>query len=117
PAYDDVLGVTAQFNLNLLARINRELGADFALDQFRHHAFYNESEGRIEMHLISRRPQTVHLAGRTFTFAEGEGIRTEYSYKYGLDDVDRLAATAGLRREQGWTDERGWFSVQYLSVS
>jgi dimethylhistidine N-methyltransferase len=117
PAYDDAKGVTAKFNLNLLARINRELGADFALDQFRHHAFYNEPEGRIEMHLISRTPQTIHLAGRPFAFAEGEGIRTEYSYKYSQNDMDRLASTAGLRRERGWADERGWFSVQYLVVS
>jgi dimethylhistidine N-methyltransferase len=117
PAYDDVLGVTAEFNLNLLIRINRELGADFDLDQFRHHAFYNETEGRIEMHLVSRRPQSVQLAGRSFTFAEGEGIRTEYSYKYSLGDLERLAAAAGLRSQRNWTDSRGWFSVQYLAVS
>lgn len=116
PAYDDARGVTAAFNLNLLARINRELGADFDPDQFRHHAFYNEAEGRIEMHLVSRRPQAVHLAGRTFSFAEGESIRTEYSYKYSLEDVRALAIPAGLRPQHVWTDERGWFSVQYLGV-
>ncbi len=117
PAYDDARGVTAAFNLNLLTRINRELGADFAVDQFRHLAIYNESEGRIEMHLISHQPQTVHLAGRTFTFAAGEGIRTEYSYKSSVSDVERLAAAAGLRRDRSWEDEHGWFSLQYLSLA
>jgi dimethylhistidine N-methyltransferase len=116
PAYDDVRGVTAAFNLNLLARINRELGADFDLGQFRHHALFNEAEGRIEMHLISRRPQAVRLAGQTISFAEGEGIRTEYSYKYSPEDVRFLADASGLRPQRDWTDERGWFSVQYLRV-
>jgi dimethylhistidine N-methyltransferase len=115
-AYDDAKGVTAEFNRNLLARINRELEADFALEQFRHHAFYNEAEGRIEMHLVSHRPQVVRVAGRTFAFAEGEGIRTEYSYKYSRDDLRDLAAAAGWRRRRVWTDARGWFSVQYLGV-
>jgi L-histidine N-alpha-methyltransferase len=114
PAYNDAAGVTARFNLNLLARINRELDGDFELDCFAHRAFYNEAEGRIEMHLESLRPQSVRAAGRRFHFDAGETIRTEYSYKYTLDRFAALAASAGLRVEHLWTDPRGWFSVQYL---
>ena len=113
PAYDDARGVTAAFNLNLLARINRELGADFALDQFRHRAFYNEAQGRIEMHLVSQTAQTVRLAGQRFAFAAGETICTEYSHKYSLADFRALAADAGLELQHVWTDEAGLFSVQY----
>jgi dimethylhistidine N-methyltransferase len=116
PAYDDARGVTAAFNLNLLARINRELGADFDLSRFRHHAFYNEGAGRIEMHLVSLAAQTVHVGGAAFELAEGETICTEYSYKYGLDEFRDLAARAGLALEQVWTDQKGLFSVQYLNV-
>jgi dimethylhistidine N-methyltransferase len=116
PAYDDSRGVTAAFNLNLLARINRELGADFDLIRFRHRAFYNEGAGRIEMHLVSLATQTVHVGGTAFELAEGETICTEYSYKYGLDEFRELAARAGLGLEQVWTDEKGLFSVQYLGV-
>jgi dimethylhistidine N-methyltransferase len=116
PAYDDTRGVTAAFNLNLLARINRELGADFDLGRFRHRAFYNEGAGRIEMHIVSRAAQTVHVGGTAFELAEGETICTEYSYKYGLDEFRDLAARAGLALEQVWTDEKGLFSVQYLGV-
>src|SRR5436190_1155835 len=81
-AYDDAAGVTAKFNLNLLARMNRELGADFNLDAFRHQAFYNEERGRVEMHLVSRKRQKVSLCGHTFDFGEAETIHTESSYKY-----------------------------------
>jgi dimethylhistidine N-methyltransferase len=116
-AYNDRLGVTAAFNLNLLARINRELGANFAPDQFRHHAFYNAAEGRIEMHLVSRYAQRVRVAGVEFTFAAGESIRTEYSYKYRLRDLHDLAAAAGFEVERFWTDEREYFSVHYLTVA
>lgn len=115
-AYNDRLGVTAAFNLNLLARINRELGADFALDQFCHRAIYNEADGRIEMHLDSRRAQRVRVAGMEFAFAAGESIRTEYSYKYRLRDLHDLAAAAGFEVERFWTDEREYFSVHYLTV-
>jgi dimethylhistidine N-methyltransferase len=115
-AYNDRLGVTAAFNLNLLARINRELGADFAPDQFRHHALYNAAEGRIEMHLVSRRAQRVRVAGAEFTFAAGESVRTEYSYKYRLRDLHDLAAASGFEVERFWTDEREYFSVHYLTV-
>jgi dimethylhistidine N-methyltransferase len=117
PAYNDRLGVTAAFNLNLLARINRELGADFVLDRFAHHAFYDPDVGRIEMHLISRAAQRVRVGDAVFAFAAGESICTEYSYKYGLDQFAAMGAAAGLCREQVWTDENGWFSVQYLRVA
>ena len=113
-AYNDSLGVTSTFNLNLLERINSELDGDFETDRFQHYAFYNPGEGRIEMHLVSRREQTVHLDGTAIHFARGESIWTESSYKYNLDEFRQMAATAGLRVEHVWTDERQWFSVQYL---
>jgi dimethylhistidine N-methyltransferase len=116
-AYNDRRRVTAAFNLNLLARLNRELGADFDLSRFRHRAFYNPGPGRVEMHLVSQAAQTVHVGGAAFDLAEGETICTEYSYKYGLDDFRELAARAGLTLEQVWTDEKGLFSVQYLRVA
>jgi dimethylhistidine N-methyltransferase len=115
-AYDDREGVTRDFNLNLLRRINRELGADFDLDAFRHVALYNRRRGRIEMHLVSRRDQVVHLAGTVISFAEGESVRTECSYKYDLDQFRAQAAAAGLDVARVWTDERRRFAVQYLTV-
>jgi dimethylhistidine N-methyltransferase len=115
-AYNDRKGVTAEFNLNLLARINRELGADFRLDQFQHQAIYDQHLGRIEMHLMSLRPQTVVIAGEAVSFGEGERIRTEYSYKYSLADFRRLAADGGFEVQQVWTDDGRLFSVQYLTV-
>ncbi|HTU19729.1 MAG TPA: L-histidine N(alpha)-methyltransferase [Gemmataceae bacterium] len=116
-AYNDRRGVTAAFNRNLLARINRELGADFALDRYDHYAFYNPIPGRIEMHLISRTSQTVHIGKTTFTLASGESICTEYSYKYSLRDCQCLAEAAGMHVSQAWLDDAGMYSVQYLSVS
>lgn len=113
-AYNDADGVTAAFNLNLLARINRELGADFDVDNFRHEAFFNETLSRIEMHLVSTRAQRVRLAGQGFDFAEGESIHTECSYKYRLDGFHALAAEAGFRAEQVWTDPDALFSVHCL---
>jgi dimethylhistidine N-methyltransferase len=115
-AYDDAAGVTAAFNKNLLVRINRELGADFDLDQFAHRALWNDRDSRIEMHLVSRRRQDVHLDGRTIRFAAGETICTEYSHKYTLESFREMARTARLSMRQVWTDEKGWFSVQYLEV-
>lgn len=115
-AYNDAAGVTAAFNLNLLARINRELGGDFRLDRFHHHAHYDADQGRIEMHLISREAQTIHVGPAAFSFAAGESICTEYSYKYSLDDFRDLAAQAGLARERVWTDADRLYSVQYLRV-
>jgi L-histidine Nalpha-methyltransferase len=114
PAYNDSRGVTAQFNLNVLARANRELHARFELPQFRHHAFYNEAAGRIEMHLVSRRLQRVPVDGTAFVFARGESIVTEHSYKYSIGQFRELASKSGFEVVHHWTDERGWFSVQYL---
>ncbi|MDP6574438.1 MAG: L-histidine N(alpha)-methyltransferase [Rhodospirillales bacterium] len=116
-AYDDVQGVTAAFNVNLLARVNNELGGTFELGAFRHHAFYDAREGRIEMHLVSTRAQTAEVAGRTFAFAEGETIHTENSYKYGVDEFRDLARRAGFTPVKAWTDARDLFSVHYLSVA
>ncbi len=113
-AYNDADGVTAAFNLNILHHLNRELGADFDIDQFAHHAPYNAPLGRIEMHLVSARRQNVHIADEIIHFAADEHILTECSYKYTLESFSALALQAGLRVEQVWTDPRRWFSVQYL---
>jgi dimethylhistidine N-methyltransferase len=115
-AYNDGEGLTAAFNLNLLERINRELGCDFQLDAFEHYAFYNPRESRVEMHLISQKNQVVHINGETISFIKGESIWTESSYKYNLDEFKRMAAVAGFRVERVWVDERQWFSVQYLTT-
>ncbi|MDZ7645377.1 MAG: L-histidine N(alpha)-methyltransferase [Woeseiaceae bacterium] len=112
-AYNDRAGITAEFNLNLLRRLNAEFGADFDLGAFEHLAFYNEDKGRIEMHLESRKAQTVSLAGRSFTFAAGETLHTESSHKYTLDGFRTMAAAAGFDVDTVWTDARGYFSVQY----
>jgi dimethylhistidine N-methyltransferase len=116
-AYNDALGVTAAFNLNILARLNRELGADFEIDQFRHYAFYNPVFDRVEMHLVSLKEQSVHVANVRIGFRRGESIWTEGSYKYNLDEFGELAAAAGWRVEQVWTDDRRLFSVQYLTMA
>jgi dimethylhistidine N-methyltransferase len=112
PAYDDALGVTAAFNLNLLARINRELGGHFDLASFAHRAVWNEEHGRIEMHLISRVAQQVRIDALdlTVSFAEGESIHTENSHKYDAAALAALAAGAGFAIERQWTDARGWFA-------
>jgi dimethylhistidine N-methyltransferase len=115
-AYNDRRGVTAEFNLNLLARINRELSGDFDLGRFRHHAFFNERRGRIEMHLVSVGDQTVHVGDAAFSFADGESVCTEYSYKYAVNEFRDLAARAGFTPEHVWTDPDGLYSVQFLSV-
>jgi dimethylhistidine N-methyltransferase len=117
PAYDDEAGVTAEFNRNLLRRINRELGADFNVDQFDHRAPFNDQDGRIEMYLVSRRPQSVRVGGNTFRFARGESICTEHSYKYTRDAFREMALEAGLEVRQVWVDEQELFSVQYLDVT
>jgi len=113
-AYNDSAGVTAQFNLNLLQRINRELGADFDLDQWRHRAIYNSNAGRIEMHLISEADQLVHLNEHKCHFRRGEKIITEYSYKYTPDEFATFAAKAGFNFVRMWTDEAGLFGVFYF---
>ena len=115
-AYDDRGGVTAAFDLNLLARANRELEADFRLDRFRHEARWDGRNGRIEMHLVATVDQLVSVAGRTFAIRAGESIWTESSYKYGVREFAALAALAGWRCERTWTDERAWFGVQYLTT-
>ncbi len=115
-AYNDAKGVTAAFNLNLLKRINRELDGDFDINSFEHEAVFNEMEGRIEMHLISKIKQSVSIQGRQFTFSAGESIHTENSYKYTLAQFSALAGEAGLSVEHVWTDPKCLFSVQYLSV-
>ncbi len=114
-AYNDAAGVTAEFTLNLLVRMNRELGTDFDLAGFRHRARYNALAGRIETHLVSTRGQAVHLDGRTFRFGNGEAMLVEYSCKYTLDGFARMAAHAGLRVAQVWTDPERQFSVQWLT--
>ena len=108
-------GVTAAFNLNMLARLNRELGADFDLDGFEHRAGFNPALSRIEMHLASRRRQAVRIAGRTVAFDPGETIHTENSYKYGIEGFRATAARAGWRPAAAWTDAAGLFSVHALS--
>jgi dimethylhistidine N-methyltransferase len=115
-AYDDAAGVTAAFNKNLLTRINRELGADFDIEQFAHRAFYNASQGRIEMHLVSRRDQVVRVDGVPFLFAAGESIHTENSYKYSLSALTDLAEAGGFVMERVWTDARQYFSMAYLAL-
>jgi L-histidine Nalpha-methyltransferase len=116
-AYNDAQGVTAAFNLNLLTRINRELGGDFRTHQFWHHALYNPKEGRIEMHLVSRLDQRVHIGGEVFAFAEGESIRTEHSYKHSLSELRRLAAAAGFEARQVWCDPAKTFAVAYYATA
>jgi dimethylhistidine N-methyltransferase len=115
-AYNDARGVTREFNLNLLRRINRELAGDFRLDRFRHHAFYNAEAGRIEMHLVSTGRQAVRIGPARIAFAAEENVRTEYSYKYDVEGFGTLAASAGWTVEQVWTDERRLFGVLYLAA-
>jgi dimethylhistidine N-methyltransferase len=111
-AYDDAQGVTAEFNLNVLHHLNREAGADFAVDQFEHRSLWNRELGRIEMHLVSRVAQSVAIAGQRFDFAAGEAVRTECAYKYGLEQFASIAD--GFRVERVWCDAERRFSVQYL---
>ena len=116
-AYDDAAGVTAAFNLNLLARANRQLQADFDLQGFAHRAVYDPGHARVQMYLDSLRSQRVTVAGRRFDFRAQESIHTENAYKYTVEGFSRLAASAGFRLEEAWTDERGFFSVQYYAVA
>jgi dimethylhistidine N-methyltransferase len=115
-AYNDAAGVTAQFNKNLLVRANRELGADFDLNRWQHHAIYNSTQGRIEIYLISDNEQTVHVGAREFQFRAGEEILTEYSYKHTIAGFIELARQAGFHFEQVWTDDARWFGVFYFTV-
>lgn len=113
-AYDDSAGVTAAFNLNLLARINRELDGDFDLDAFAHRAPYNHDKGRIEMHLVSRKAQKVRVGKEIFEFGEGEFIHTENSHKYDLAGFKALSARAGYETVTTWTDTRDYFAITLL---
>jgi len=113
-AYNDAKGVTAAFNLNLLRRINRELGGDFRLRRFRHYAFYNAILGRIEMHLVSLVPQAVNIGRHRFAFEAGESIHTENSYKYSIEGFRALAKSAGFRGQKVWLDQKGLFSLHGL---
>ena len=116
-AYDDSQGVTAKFNLNLLARINRELGGNFDLTAFRHRAIYNEEVGRVEIYLDSLCDQQISMdrLGLVVPFAEGEAVHTENSYKYSFAEVKTLAAAAGLRLERQWLDVEQRFSENLLA--
>jgi dimethylhistidine N-methyltransferase len=115
-AYDDAAGVTAAFSLNLLARANAELGADFDLDGFVHEARYDEARGRVEIHLRSLHAQTVRVGGRSFAFTEGERLHVEHSYKYGLEEFADLARRAGFAPATVFTDPDSLFSVHYLTT-
>ena len=116
PAYDDAAGVTAAFSKNLLVRANRELGADFDPRQFRHVAQYDAATGQVGIHLISLGNQAVRIAGQTLTFAAGEPVHVENSYKYSIEGFRALARAAGYRPTQVWTDEAALFSVHLLRV-
>jgi len=113
-AYNDARGVTAAFNLNVLERLNRELGADFDLQGFEHEAVWVETHSRVEMHLVSSRAQEVAIAGESIPFASGERLVTEHCHKYTPETFARLAAAAGWHVRNTWTDPRGYFNVQYL---
>jgi len=113
PAYDDKMGITAAFNLNLLDRINSELGGQFKLDLFRHKAIYNVEEGRIEMYLVSEKDHEVHIDDfdKSISFKENENILTEYSYKYSQSEIISLADASGFYLDKQWLDDSGWFSL------
>jgi L-histidine Nalpha-methyltransferase len=118
-AYNDKAGITAKFNLNLLARINRELGGKFDLGRFAHYAFYNSDKYRVEMHLVSKTDQQVNVGalGRTFSFRKGETIHTENSYKYNLDQIAALADDSGFAIKKNFTDKKKWFDLAFFSPS
>lgn len=115
-AYNDAAGVTALFNKNILARANKEIGADFDLESFAHYAPYNPVEQRIEMHLISLRRQTVNFGGTSVSFADGETIHTENSHKYSIDGFRALAASAGFTPKAVWQDKDKLFSLHWLEA-
>ncbi|MFQ5865075.1 MAG: L-histidine N(alpha)-methyltransferase [bacterium] len=117
PAYNDAQGVTANFNLNLLVRINRELDGNFDLNEFHHKAFFDEKQGRIEMHIETTARQVVTLRelNRRFTFEPGETIHTENSYKYSMEEIRSLASRAGFKMQKSWFDDKKWFSLNLLS--
>ena len=115
-AYDDSLGVTGEFNLNMLKRINDELGADFDVSQFEHRAIYNEDQGRVEMHLVSLGHQLVKIGDTRISLETDETIHTENSYKFTVEEFSQLAMNVGLHSVETWYDSRGYFALQYLKV-
>lgn len=116
-AYDDAQGVTARFSLNVLARANAELGADFDLSRFRHRARYCTNPGHIEISLVSLADQSVQVAGRSFHFAKGEALHIENSHKYTVEEFAAMAGRAGFASDAVWTDAEGLFSVHLLRVA
>lgn len=116
-AYNDEAGVTAEFNLNVLRRLNRELGADFDLDAFRHEAVYDDARGRIEMRLVSDKDQQANLLGHVVRFRRGEHIVTEYSHKYSVESFQAMAREAGFEPERTWTDRQRLFSVHFMTAA
>jgi L-histidine Nalpha-methyltransferase len=115
-AYNDRAGVTAQFNLNLFERINRELDGDLDINRFEHVAFYNEIDGRVEIYIGSLANQEAWIAGKPILFAKSELVHTEYSYKYSIPEFRALAARAGFRPVETWTDRKEMFSVHYFRL-
>ena len=113
-AYNDKKGYTAEFNKNLLVRINKELDADFNVDLFQHHAFFNEGEHRIEMHLVCIQDQQVKIDDQMFQFKKDQSILTEYSHKYSIEGFQKLSEQAGFKSVKTWVDENRLFSVHYL---
>ena len=113
-AYDDEAGVTAAFNKNLLARLNKQLNANFNLDHWVHEAYFNDKLARIEMHLVSAIDQTIIIADRCFNFPAGKSIHTENSHKYSIQSFSDIAARCGLRLQQHWTDSKGLFATCYF---
>ena len=116
-AYDDTLGVTSSFNLNLLLHINRLLGADFDLRDWRHHAYFDPAQSRIEMHLVARRDVIVGWSGGVRRFAEGESIHTENSYKYTRERFLALLVEAGFDKPRIWTDSQQWFMLCHAQAT
>lgn len=116
-AYNDQAGFTAAFNKNLLTRINNDAGANFEPEQFRHHAFYNDLKGRVEMHLISQTKQQIIIDGQHFDFEKGDGIHTECSYKYHVNEFQQLAKQAGFVAKKVWIDDNNLFSLHYFEVA
>lgn len=114
-AYNDKEGVTAEFNLNVLRRINRDFGGNFVVENFGHRAVYNEDFGRIEMHLDSTCEQVVTIANQKFTIHSGESLLTEHSHKYTIEGFAQMAEEAGFRLEKVWNDANDWFSIVYCS--
>ncbi len=110
-AYNDSKGITAMFNLNLIARINREFGTNIPPDAFRHYAFYNSKEGRVEMHLISTRDQSYDIGGITVRFREGESIHTEDSYKFSISELETMLREAGFSKTNVWKDSRDLYAL------